>query len=229
MNRPWTVFHPGPLRERRPGVWTVDDQVPGLRGLDRRMTVVRRDDGSLVFFNAVPVPDETLAQLRALGSPRALVVPNRYHALDAASFAARLGLETFAPRPAVEALADRMTCRPPAQFPAGDDVRLVTVDGFRTEEVVLQARDTLVVGDLFTNVPHAPGVRGWVFRLLGFSGPAPRLPFPVRKRVGRDLKAVAALLERLADDPQLTRLIPSHGGVVEDGARAALRQVAQQL
>jgi len=56
-------------------VWTVDDDVPGLPGADRRMSIIRRSDGSLVFFNAIPVADETLAQVKALGIAQSVVHP----------------------------------------------------------------------------------------------------------------------------------------------------------
>lgn len=229
MRRPWTVFHPGPLVTRREGLWTVDDEVPGIKGANRRMTVVRRGDGTLLFFNAVPVPDATLAELRALGPPRSLVVPNQYHAMDAAAFAQKLGVEAYAPEVERPALRARLECQPITALPAGDDVRCFAVEGFRTHEVLLLAGDSLLAADVFTNVPHQRGLPGLVMRAVGFTGPRPKLPPPVRLRVGRDLPAVARLLEQLAAEPALRRLIPSHGDVVEAGAADTLRAIAASL
>lgn len=226
--RPWTVLRPSPLTQRARNVWTVDDDIPGLAGVSRRMTIVRRDEG-LIFFNAIPVPDETLAAIRALGTPRSLVLPNRYHALDAGSFAEKLSVQTFAPAVALAPLADRVVCRPIAELESDAQVRVISVDGFKTNEVALLHDETLIVGDVITNAPHASGLNGLMMRLVGFTGPAPTLPLPVRLRVGRDLKAVRRLLLELAKTPALTRLIPSHGDVLEHGVPAALEAVAHRL
>lgn len=223
--RVWTVNKPGPLTQRAPNVWTVDDDIPGpLAGVNRRMTVIRRADGSLLFFNAIPVPDETLRALRELGTPRALVVPNQFHALDAAAFVEKLQLDAFMPDVAVSALKGRAI----SELLSGDDVQHFTVDGFSTREVVLVAHGCLIVGDLVTNVAPLPGFKGLMLRVVGFTGAQPRLPPPVRRRVGRDLKAVSTFLERLAAMP-LTTLIPSHGEVFTGDVGAALRRVAHGL
>jgi hypothetical protein len=66
-------------------------------------------------------------------------------------------------------------------------------------------------------------------RLVGFTGPGPRLPFPVRKRVGQDLAAVRALMTELAGLEGLARIIPTHGGLIQSHASEALRAVAQSF
>jgi hypothetical protein len=222
----WSVNRPGPLTPRAPGLWTVDDFVPG-RPIPRRMTVVQRDDG-LLFFNAIPVPDETLAAIRALGAPRHLLVPNEFHALQAAAFAERLQLETWAHPVSLAALSGRLVAKDVAGLPPQPGHRLFTVEGFRTREQVLVVHDTVIAADLFTNVPHAWTLSGLAMRLFGFSGPAPKLPFPVRRRVGRDFAKVKALLEELAA-LGVTQLIPSHGAVLERHGADALRRIANSL
>lgn len=227
--RPWTVLHPGPLTPRGEGLWTIDDDVPGLPGATRRMTIVRRRDGSLLFYNAVPVPEEVLRQIRALGRPAQLVLPNALHALDAAAFALKLNVTAYAPEVAVAALAARLPCQPISALPPEEGLRVFTVDGFRTREAVLLVGDTLLVGDLVTNAPHGRGVVGLLMRLVGFTGPEPRLPKPVRKRVEVDTAAVQALFRTLADQPGLARIIPSHGEVMDRDAAALLRHLAASL
>ncbi len=228
-HRPWTVNHPGPLTPRAEGLWTIDDDVPGLPGAGRRMSIVRRRDGSLLFYNAIPMPEETLTQVRALGTPSQLVVPNAFHALDAPAFALKLNVAVFAPDAAVAPLAPRLACRSIAALPADDGLRVFTVEGFRTKEAVLLVDGTLLVADLVTNVPHGRGFVALVMRLVGFTGPSPKLPKPVRKRVQQDVAAVRALLETLADQPGLTRLIPTHGALVEHEVPAVLRRIALGL
>jgi hypothetical protein len=227
--RPWTVNRPGPLTQRADNLWTIDDQVPGLPGATRRMSIVRRRDGALLFYNAIPVPEETLIAVRALGPPAQLVIPNQFHALDAAAFVAKLGVTPWAPPVAVAALAPLLTCRPIDELPQDDGLRRFTVEGFRTKEALLLVDGTLLVADLVTNAPHTTGLTGLFMRLLGFTGAAPKLPRPVRRRVEVDTAAVRALLNTLADQSDLKRIVPSHGDLIEVDAPRALRQIASAL
>lgn len=225
-SRPWTVLRPEALTRRDAELWTVDDDIPGLPGARRRMSVVRRADGTLLFYNAIPVSDATLAKLRALGRPAQLIIPNQHHALDAAAFAHRLGLTAFAPAIAVAKLPT-LTCRPITALPLEPSLQVFTVEGFSTQEVVLLTGKTLLVADLLTNSPHGRGLPGLLMRLVGFTGPEPKLPAPVRQRVGRDLGAVRALMQQLAGIEGLSRIVPTHGGIVETQGREVLRAVAQ--
>lgn len=227
--RPWTVYRPGPIVRRAPDLWTIDDDVPGLPGANRRMSIVRRPDDSLVFFNAVPVPADTLAQVRALGRPAALIVPNALHALDAGPFARTLDVQAFAPVVAIAPLSSRVACRPIAELALGDALETFTVEGFRTKEIVLRARDTLFTADLVTNAPHGRGPVGLLMRLVGFTGPAPKLPRPVRRRVETNRDEVRACLESLSRLPGLRRLVPTHGEIVEGDVAGALRAIAATL
>lgn len=227
--RPWTVFRPGPLTQRSEHLWTVDDDVPGLPGATRRMSVLKRPDGTLSFFNAVPLPDAGLEQVRALGRPAHLIVPNVLHALDAAGFVSTLGVTAWAPDVSVPALSARFPCQPISAFPVADDLRFFTVEGFVTKELVLLADRTLFTADLVTNSPHGRGVTGVLMRLVGFTGPEPRLRFPVRQRVQRDRAAVRALLTELAALPGVDRLVPTHGTIVEGDVGGVLRKVAAEI
>ncbi len=221
------MLSPSALTPRGENVWTVDDLIPGINGVNRRMTVIRRSDGTLLFYNAIPLPEDTLAALRALGAPGALVVPNQFHALDAAAFAQKLNVPAFMPGVAVEALASRLAGRDIAELPA-DGLRVFTIDGFKTKEAVLVFGKTLVVADLVTNVPHGRGLRALPLRLMGFSGPEPRLPPPVLFRVGVDRALIRARLEELAG-LGLEMIIPSHGDVFTGDVATALRRVANAL
>ena len=227
--RPWTVNQPGPLKQVSPNLWVIDDQVPGLPNAGRRMGILRLSRGSLLFFNAVPVPESTLQQILALGRPEAVVLPNQFHALDAAAFSEKLKVTPYAPAVAVPALSDRLQCKPIAELPADAALKVFTVEGFRTHEIVLLFEEALIVADLVTNVPHHASFTGLMMRLVGFTGPEPRLPKPVRKRVERDTAAVKALLGTLAALPNLKRLVPTHGDILENGVPAALTRIAQGL
>jgi hypothetical protein len=45
----------------------------------------------------------------------------------------------------------------------------------------------------------------------------------------KDKKALRAQLERLAETPGLSRIVPCHGDLIERDASAVLRQVASTL
>lgn len=234
MSRPWQVHRPGPLVRLDEGLWAVEDVVPGLPGARRRMSIVRRADGGLVFYNAIALPDAQLEELRRFGRPAQLVVPNHLHMLQARAFAEKLGVPVYGPD---ARLADVQANAPGAlgvsSLPADPELEVDAVDGFVTGELALFVRRgervTLLTCDVVTNQPNAWTPIGLALRLVGFTGPAPRLPKPVRKRVERDRTAVAAQLDRWAEKPGLARLVPSHGDVLEAGVPEALRAIAAAL
>jgi hypothetical protein len=212
--RPWTVLPHGPLEQLEENLYAIESAVPGIPGLRRRMAIVRRADGGLLFFNGVPVGEDALARIRALGTPAMLVVPQHLHMIDAHAFRDRLGVRVYAPAATRALVAER-----------------VAVDGAGEGMAVVRSADrvSLVVADLVLNVPNAPGFRGLLFRLLGFTGDRPKLPAPVRLRVLRDPGALRAQLEELARTPGLARIVPSHGAIVDRDPARALREIAASL
>jgi hypothetical protein len=232
--RPWTVLPHGSLEQLDENLYAIESAVPGIPGLRRRMAIVRRSDGGLLFFNAVPVGEEALARIRALGTPAMLVVPQHLHMIDAHAFRERLGLRVYAPRATRALVAERVAVDGSFEdIPADPAVSVVTVAGFKTGEGMALVRSSgrlsLVVADVVLNVPHAPGPRGLLFRLLGFTGDRPKLPAPVRLRVLRDRGALRAQLQDLARAPGLTRIVPSHGAVIDRDPAGVLREIAASL
>ncbi len=232
--RPWTVTRHGPLERIDENLWGVEADVPGIPGLRRRMSIVRRPDGTLLFFNAVPVGDATLAEILALGAPRDLVVPQHLHAMDAHAFRAKLKLLAFTPAASRARVAARVHVDGTLdRLRADSAVTVGSVAGFRTGEAYLLVRSgprtSLVVADVVLNVPHGPGLPGLLFRLLGFTGDRPALPAPVRLRVLRDRGALREQLELLAATPGLARIVPTHGAIVDRDPAGALRAIAASL
>ncbi len=232
--RPWTVLPHRPLERIESNLHAVEGAVPGIQGLRRRMSVVTRADGTLLFFNAVPVDDATLDRIRGLGRPAYLVVPNHLHMIDAHAFRERLGVKVYAPGP-TRALVERRVKVDGAfaDLPPDPAVSVVPVAGFKTGEGMAVVRSggrvSLVVADVVLNVPDGPGLAGLLFRLLGMTGPTPRFPFPVKLRVLRDRGALRGQLEELARTPGLARIVPSHGPVVDRDPAGVLRSIAAGL
>jgi len=232
--RPWTVLPHGPLTRVDENLHVVEGEVPGIPGLRRTMAIARRADGGLLFFNAVPVDDPTLAAIRALGTPALLLVPQHLHALDAHAFRERLGLRVYAPG-ATRALTEARVKVDGAfeDLPPDPTMTVLTVAGFKTGEGLLLVRSggraSLVAADVVVNTPNQPGLAGLAMRLLGLTGDRPRLPPPVRLRVLRDREALRAQLGALALTPGLVRIVPSHGPIVDVDPAAALREIARTL
>jgi hypothetical protein len=232
--RPWTVTPHGPVERIDENLWAVESDVPGVPLLKRRMAIVRRGDGGLLFFNAVPVGDAALDRIRALGKPAILVVPQHLHMLDAHAFRAKLGVRVYAPASTRALVAERVEVDGAFEdLPPDPAVRVDTVAGFKTGEGFATVRSgprvSLVVADMVLNMPPAPGLTGFLYSLLGFTGDRPKLPTPVRLRVLRDKAALRAQLQQLAATPGLARIVPSHGPIVDRDPAGALRHVASSL
>src|SRR5687768_2582252 len=95
--RPWIVTSHQPIEKLEDNLWSVEGRVPGVP-FQRRMAIVKRSDGTLLFFHAVPVDDASLAEILAWGKPKALVIGHDKHGVDAAPFAQKLGLKIYGPR-----------------------------------------------------------------------------------------------------------------------------------
>lgn len=232
--RPWTVERHGPVEQLEENLWTVSGDVPGIPGLKRRMAIARRSDGGLVFFNGVPVSDGALEEIRSLGRPAFLVVPQHLHMIDAHAFREKLGVTVYAPRLGRARVEERVTVDGTfEEMPPDPLVRVESVPGFRTGEGVAWVRSgervSLVVADVVLNVPAGPGVQGFVMRVLGMTGPTPRLPLPVKLRVVGDRGAVRRWMEGASATPGLARIVVSHGRNVDRDAAGVLREIARTV
>lgn len=235
--RPWIVTPHQPLQQLEDNLWVITSVVPGFPPgvpFDRRMTIVRLSDGRLLFHNAVPVDDATLQQIRALGTPAILLIPHHLHCIDGAAFREKLGLRSYSSAISLDKTRAVMPIDGPfEEAPRDPAYSLVTLPSSKFGEVGVVVHSgghsSLSVCDIVTHVPHAGGLTGFAFRVLGFTGGELRLPPPVRLRAFPDKARVKADLEALAALPNLVRVIPSHGPIVDHNPAGALRQVAAGL
>ncbi len=223
----------GPIERLAENFWRVRGELARMP-IGRVMTLARRSDGTVVIHNAIALEEAMMAEIEAWGRPAAILVPNRFHRLDAPAFAARYpDARVLCPAGAREKVANVVRVDGDfADFPADADVSLAHLDGTRDREGVLEVRSadgtSIVVNDVLFNLPPMPGLRGLIFRLDGAVG---------RLRVARlsrlllvgDRAAFRAHLERLAARPDLRRIVVSHGNMVTDDASAALRAAAAEL
>jgi len=229
----WTVLDHDPLQELSPSVWRVEGALPGMP-LRRVMTLVRLPDNDLIIHNGIAVNDATREKIESWGQPRWLLVPNGWHRLDAPAFRARYpGVKLLCPSGSRRRVAQVVAVDGTYdEFPGSDAARLETLDGLKRREGVLIARDsdgtTLVFNDVIFNQPHLPGLFGGIYKMLGQSG-APKITFISKRFLIADKRRFADHLRRLAEEPDLRRIIVSHIDVIEDGPADVLRKLAAGL
>lgn len=227
--RPWTVSPHGPIEKLEDNLWVVEGAVPTPGGITRRMAIVRRADGSLLFFHAIPLAEQAMAEVEAWGRPGALVLGHDQHAIDAEPFAARLGLPVFGPGPNLPKLRARglEIAGSLADLPPDPSVRFEEMDGTRTGEAVgivtTGGRLSLLFADCCQN--SRPSGMALPLRWLGFAG-GPKVVPVFRWVFTTDRARLGAHLPRLAALPGLARLVPFHGGIVTENPAEALRQAA---
>ena len=227
----WKVLPHRPIEHLADNLWRVEGGLENMP-LKRVMTVARRQDGGLVVHNAIALDDAAMATLDAWGPVTALIVPNRYHRLDAKIFKQRYpGARVYCPRGATRKVEEVDGSY--SDFPGDDTTSLDTLAGVKEQEGVMIVHSpdgvTLVFNDAIFNMPHGRGFTGWVFRTITQSTGGPRVSRLFRLGILKNKQALRADLERLADTPELRRMIVSHHRMVEGDAASAIRQAAATI
>lgn len=233
--RPWTVLPHSTLQKIDDNLWAVVNDVPGPRfvRIPRRMCIIKRTDGSLLFFHAIPLDDATLAEVRAWGKPAYLVVGHDQHMIDAEAFREKLGLKLFGPKECIAKIQARGTTAGVLEdIPSDSSMDIVSVPGTKHGETALILRSgedkhaSLLVSDVIHNTPRE--ATSFIFRLLGFTG-GPKVVPAFRLLFIKDRAVLKAALMRWAEIPNLKRLVPFHGTIVENDTSGAIRAVAAKL
>jgi hypothetical protein len=233
LRAPWKVLAHGPIEALSERLRVVEGALPGMP-LKRVMSAIKLDDGSLVVHSAIALDPSTQKELEAWGPPRILIVPNGWHRLDAPAYKTRYpAIRVFCP----ESAARRVGKLVPVDgvydaLPATPPLTVRYLDGVRKREGYLELADdagtTLIFNDAVFNQPHLAGTFGFVYKLIGSTG-GPKVTTLIKLAMVRDHRALRAHLERLADTPNLRRVIVSHGARVESDCAGFLRQVAATL
>ena len=228
----WKVLQHGALEQLADNLWRVEGSLPDMP-LHRVMTIARRGD-ELVIHNAVCVDESSMKRIELAGVPAQLIVPNGWHRLDARVWKQRFPqAKLYCPAGSRKRVEQVVAVDGTYDaFPNSEDVRLEHLQGVREAEGVMTVRSadgvTLVFNDVLFNMPHQPGLQGWVLRLMGSSG-GPRVTRFVRLVMVKDRRALRANLERLAETRDLRRIIVSHHEMINESASEVLRRVASRL
>jgi hypothetical protein len=233
VHREWKIMPHGPIERLAENLWRVRGELARMP-IGRVMTLARRADGAVVVHNAIALEEPLMAEIESWGRPGTIVVPNRFHRLDAPAFAARYpDARVLCPAGARGKVAQVVRVDGDyGDFPADADVALAHLEGTGHREGVLEVRSadgaSLVFNDALFNLAPIPGLRGLLFRLDGAVGRL-RVPRASRLLLVRDRAAFRAHLERLAARPELRRVIVSHGELLREDPAAALRAAAAEL
>jgi hypothetical protein len=231
----WTVLPHGKLTQLEDNLFTVVGEVHMPAGdFPRRMTVARLRDGRLVVFSAIALDEAEMRVLEDWGTPRFMIVPNERHRMDAKIWKDRYpGMLVIAPPGAREKVAEIVSVDATSVDFGDPDVRFVTVPGTADMESALIVKTptgtTLVVNEIIWNVADRPGVGGFLFRIAGFTGDEPKIPKVTALTSIKDKRALRAQLEEWAGLEHLTRIVVSHGAIVEKDPPAVLRTLASAL
>lgn len=230
----WKVFPHGPIEKLSERVWRVAGDLPSVP-MKRVMTIAKRGDGGLVVHNGIALGDAEMAELDAWGPVETLVVPNGYHRLDAKIFADRYPkARVVCPAGARKKVQDVVPVSAAYdELPADAAVELAHLDGTKAREGVMLVRDgdgtTVVFNDALFNMPHVPGVTGFVLKRITGSTGGPRISNLIKWFIVADKQAFRAHFDRLAALPDLRRVIVSHHEVIDHDVANTLRAAAARL
>ncbi|HSC88439.1 MAG TPA: hypothetical protein VLC09_14250 [Polyangiaceae bacterium] len=227
----WQVLGHGPLLPLADNLRWVSGDIPRM-SLKRCMTVARLGDGRLVIHNAIALDEAHQLELERFGTPAFLVVPSAIHRMDAPAYKARYpDLVVVAPRGARKAVEERLPVDLVYdEFASLPEVQLEPLAGVANAEGILLVHSadgtTVVLNDVVMNMDRKKDVLGWLFTTAMGSAPGPRVSRLSRMLLVKDRGALRADLLRLAELPNLTRLIVAHEKVASGPEAAAALKLA---
>ncbi|HEX4339262.1 MAG TPA: hypothetical protein VH062_25315 [Polyangiaceae bacterium] len=232
----WTVLPHGGLSRVDDNMLTVTGllDMPAMGKVQRRMTVVRLNDGDSVVYSAICLDEPEMASLEAFGTPRYLIVPSDIHRMDAKAWKKRYpALTVIAPAHAREKVEEIAQVDGTELILPDPSVRLVGVPGTDERELALivETRNgtTLILNDVIFNLANGAGFKGWLFEKIGMTGDEPHVPPPIKMRQVKDAQALSAQLTTWAHLPKLQRVIVSHGEIIANDPAGVLERIAKEL
>jgi len=220
----WTVLPHQPIQKLSDNLWCVQGVLPDLK-TERKMTIVKARDGNLFIHNAIALEEPAMQELEAFGRPAYIVVPGSFHRQDARIWKDRYpSAKVVSPRGAAKKVAAIVPVDLTyAEAPSDDSVQLTHFEGCKEREGVIAVHGaegtTLVINDVVLNLPKIGGFMGFALAPTG----KPSVPRFTRWFVAAGGGALGEHVGRLAQTPNLKRLILSHGDNIDADPAAALR------
>jgi hypothetical protein len=231
----WTTLPHGILTAVDDCILTVTGTVKMPVGtFERRMTVVRLLDGTTIIYSPIALDEAQMQRLEEFGRPAFLIIPGSHHRVDAKIWKQRYpAAKVIAAQGARKAVEEVVPVDSVVPDFGDRSVAFFTVPGTTMDEAALTVSSTsgmtLILNDILANVQNAKGINSVVAWVFGFSGKQPKIPFPEKLSIIDDKAALAAQFQAWAADPALTRIIVSHGDIIEGDPAKVLRDVARAL
>jgi hypothetical protein len=213
-------------------LWYVTGSLPH-GNVPRNMVIYRLNSGGLLIHSAVALKDEYMKEIEALGSLDYMIVPNKYHRLDAPLFKQRYeGIKVLCPSSIRSNVEKKVEVDNTVEDEAeGIGIKYHIPNGFRPGDLVYELDITngkvLVFCDLLFNMENFGGLDGWLLRLLGSTG------FFGSSWIARlqmkDKGAVKSLLLKLSEIPDLRMVVLSHGKPISENCNEKLKEAASLL
>ena len=231
----WNRLPHEPIVKLAENLWWVRGDIPGM-SLKRVMTAVRLDDGTLALHSAIALEPGAQAELEAWGEPAYLIVPNPGHRLDAPAYKKRYPkIRVFTPRGARDKVAEQVPVDGTYEdFPHFQALKPEPLQGVAEMEAAFLVRSsdgtTVVLNDVMFNMDRKKDPLGFLFTTVLGSAPGPRVSRLAKLVYIKDKPALRKDFERLAQIPDLVRVIVAHEKVATaPDAKSALLKAATYL
>jgi hypothetical protein len=225
----WTVLPHEPIEKHSDNLWSVSGKMPG--GNQRRMAIIKRADGGLIFHNPIALGDEEMRDVEAFGTPAFVVVPNAFHRMDSIIFKQRYpGVSVLCPQTARKRVSELVEVAGHMdEMPKDDLVGMFHLRGMKQREGAITVRSNgksaLVFNDTLLNLPQGGGAKNWLMAPVGTLS-VPRFARWMLMKDGAELKQH---LQELAATPGLAHVVPGHGDVLQSDVSTALSTAAERL
>lgn len=222
----WKPLPDDPIQELEDNLRAIPGHVAGMPRGSRRMSIARRADRKLVFYDSFAVDDDKLAAIHAFGEPAYQVITNLHHCREVAAFKERLGVKTFCARSIVHKVRRRVQVDGlHEELPPDPTMELRPAGGLRTGEAWLVVRSgdrtSVLIADSVMWFPEG----NWMVRLMGLVGPEPKVAPPFFRLIQlADKRAFRASFEALLDSTPITRVVPCHGPIIEGDVNGRMRR-----
>jgi len=213
-------------------LWYVTGSLPH-GNVPRNMVIYRLSSGGLLIHSVVALNEEYMSQIEALGSLDYMIVPNKYHRLDATLFKEKYeNVKVICPSAIRLKVENKVTVDKSVEDVAQEiGIKYHIPTGFRPGELVYELDITkgkaLVFCDLVFNMEHYGGLDGWLLRLMGSTG------FFGSTWIARlqmkDKEAIKSLLLNLSELNDLKMIVLSHGKPILDNCKSRLKEAASLL
>lgn len=236
QNPDWPVIPHDPPVRLADNLWRVEGDIPNM-AMRRCMVVVRLADGDLFVHNAMALDEAGMSWLDGLGRVAWVMVPSGFHRMDCGRFKTRYPDATIVcPRGSGKKVRERVAVDytlDELPGPGDESVTWRHLDGVKGFEGVVTVRSedgtTVVLNDSMFNLEGGSGFFWFVYGTLLRSTGGPKVTPLTRAFMVKDKQALGADFARLAETPDLKRVIVAHGSVIDDRAADVLRQVASTL